>query len=78
MIEIIQRYRFSKKVLCRDNNPQIGISPDGEIEFYLRNGDGMSAELMVRLSPIELKKIRDVCNKALEKITGQKITTNYH
>ena len=78
MIEIIQRYRLSKKVLCRDKDPIVTISGDGEIEFYLRNGDGRSAELMVRLSPIELKKIRDVCNQALEKITGQKIVTSYH
>jgi len=78
MIEIVQRYRLSKRSLCRDMDPIVTISRDGEIEFLLRNGDGRSAELTVRLSPMELKKIRDVCNKALEKITGQKIITSYH
>jgi len=78
MISVIKVSNGVKAVIVSEDDPAIRITKDGEIQFRLRKGDGRAADIIVQMSPSELKSVRDSANKAIEKLTGQKIVTSYH
>lgn len=78
MIKVSRIYHGEAKELILDENPSISITGDGEILWELSKYDGRAAALQIKISPVELKRIQEACNKALERITGRKYTTQVH